>query len=61
MQTDIFKKVHTTRQRLALDCANQARKSERAKSNPFFTRRVYALVINEVCDTYEEAVSHADR
>ena len=61
MQTDIFKKVHTTRKRLAFDCASQARKSERAKSNAFFTRRVYALVINEVCDTYEEAVSHADR
>ena len=61
MQTNIFKKVHATRQRLAYDCASQARKSERAKSNPFFTRRVYALVINEVCDTYEEAVGHADK
>ncbi len=61
MTTAILKKLHETRRQLALDCAAQARKTERAKSNPFFTRRIYALVLNGVCDYYEEAVSHADK
>lgn len=61
MTTSILKKLHETRQTLALDSAKKARASKIAKSNPFFTRRVYALVLNGVCDTYEEVVSHADR
>ena len=61
MQTNILKKLQETRRNLALDCAKAAKKSERANSNPFFIRRVYSLVINGVCDTYEEVVSHVDR
>ncbi len=57
----IEEKIHDTRQRLAFDCASQAKKSERANSNPFFIRRVHALVLNGVCDTYEEAAGHADK
>ena len=41
--------------------AKLATKSEKAPSNPFFVRRVYWLILNGVCDTYEEAISHADR
>lgn len=61
MTTSILKKLQETRRGLALDCAKKARASKLAKSNPFFTRRVHALILNGVCDTYEEVVSHADR
>lgn len=61
MTTSILKKLHETRRGLAFDCAKKARASKIARSNPFFTRRVHALVLNGVCDTYEEAISHADR
>ena len=56
-----LQKLHASRRTLAQECAKHARKSERAKTNPFFTRRVFWLVLNGVCDSYEEVISHADR
>ncbi len=59
--SDTLHKLHETRRSLAFDCSKHAAKSERAKANPFFVQRVYCLVINGVCDSYEEVISHADR
>ena len=50
-----------SRIRLADACVIKAKKSEIAESNPFFLSRVYWLVVNGVCSSYEEVVSHADR
>lgn len=54
-------KERISRMALASACADKAKKSERVGSNPFYVRRVYWLVLNGVCDSYEEASSHADR
>ncbi len=50
-----------SRMRLADACVVLAKKSEIARSNPYFVKRVYWLIVNGVCDAYEEVVSHADR
>ena len=61
MTTETMRKLHGTRESLARSCASHASKSERAKTNPFFVRRVYWLVLNGVCDSFEEVLTHADR
>lgn len=60
MTNDVLQKARATRLSLARDCAKLAAKSEIAKSNSHFVKRVYWLVANGVCDNYAETLTYAN-